>query len=69
MLVPSVSSSTLKASSSCGEIGDVQPLAGRQPRDEPFVVERNQVAVGAELAEGALDHRRSCGSPLRNMMP
>src|SRR6476660_2323985 len=35
---------------------DVEPLAGRQPRDEPFVVERDQVAARAELAEGALDH-------------
>src|SRR5207245_10108778 len=35
-----------------------KPFAGRQPRDEPFVVERDQVAAGAELAEGALDHRR-----------
>src|ERR1700730_6854117 len=36
---------------------DVGFLAGRQPRDEPFVVERNQVAVRAELAEGALHYR------------
>src|SRR5689334_17452193 len=31
-------------------------LAGRQPRDEPFVVERNQVAARTQLLEGALDH-------------
>src|ERR1700676_2431679 len=36
---------------------DVEFLAGRQPRDEPFVVERNQVAVRTELAEGPLHHR------------
>src|SRR6266436_4359829 len=37
---------------------DAESFAGRQPRDKPFVVERNQVAVRTELAEGALDHRR-----------
>src|SRR5258708_28685657 len=36
---------------------DVEPFPGRQARDEPFVVERDQIAVRAELAEGALDHR------------
>src|ERR1700730_770988 len=35
---------------------DVEPLAGRQARDEPFVVERDQIVVGAELAERPLDH-------------
>src|SRR3954468_24492895 len=36
---------------------DAELFAGRQPPDKPFVVERNQIAVRAELAEGALDHR------------
>src|ERR1700755_1552576 len=33
----------------------VQFLAGRQARHEPFPVERQQVMIGRELAEGALD--------------
>src|SRR5205814_10726699 len=37
---------------------DVELFTGRQTRDEPFVVERNQIAVRTELAEGALHHRR-----------
>src|SRR3981081_209242 len=36
---------------------DVDFFAGRQPRDEPFVVERNKIAVRTELAEGAFHHR------------
>src|SRR5437764_13976879 len=36
---------------------DVEPLAGRQARDEPLVVERDQVVVGAELAERTLHDR------------
>src|SRR5258708_38182719 len=36
---------------------DVEPFPGRKARDEPFVVERDQVAVRAELAEGTFDHR------------
>src|SRR5256884_8642345 len=40
---------------------DVELLAGRQAPDEPFVVERNKVAIRTELAEGAFHH----GSELR----
>src|SRR5476649_1576814 len=36
---------------------DVELFAGRQARDEPFLVERQQVVIGRELAEGSL-HRR-----------
>src|SRR6478609_4681709 len=35
---------------------DVELLAGRQARDKPFVVERNQIAIRTELAEGPLHH-------------
>src|SRR3979409_1015582 len=35
---------------------DLELLARAQARDEPFVVERDQVAVRAELAEGTLYH-------------
>jgi hypothetical protein len=48
---------------------DVELLARRQARDEPFVVEQDQVAVRAELAEVRSTTAASCGSPLRNMMP
>ena len=37
---------------------DVEFLTGRQARDEPFVVERDQIAVRTGLAERALHHRR-----------
>src|SRR5471032_2382647 len=36
---------------------DVQLLASRQARHEPFLIERQQVVVGRELAEGTLDGR------------
>src|SRR4030081_2408707 len=36
---------------------DVELLASRQARDKPFVIERNQIAVRTELAEGPLHHR------------
>src|ERR1700736_5818368 len=37
---------------------DVEFFTGRQARDKPLVVERNQIAVRAELAERAFHHRR-----------
>src|SRR5471032_275785 len=43
---------------------DVQLLAGRQARHEPFLIERHQVVVGRELTEGALDGRRQLGLAL-----
>src|SRR6185437_16249410 len=39
---------------------NVQPLAGRQSRHEPLVVERNEVVVGGKLAERPL-HQRMVG--------
>src|SRR5271156_5534110 len=35
----------------------VELLAGRQPRQEPLVIERNQIVVGSKLAERPLHHR------------
>src|SRR5471030_733210 len=40
---------------------DVQLLARRQARNEPFLVERQQVVIGRELAEGPLDGRGQFG--------
>src|SRR5580692_2967303 len=35
---------------------DAEPLAGRQALHEPCAIERHEVVLGRELAEGALDH-------------
>src|SRR5882762_7082364 len=36
---------------------DVELLAGRQARDKPFVVQRNQIAIRTQPAEGPFHHR------------
>src|SRR5882762_9939636 len=43
---------------------DVEFFAGGQARNEPLVVERNQIAVRTELAKSALHHRRKLGLAL-----
>src|SRR5476649_1367965 len=43
---------------------DVQLLARRQARHEPFLIERQQVVIGRELTEGPLDGRGQFGLAL-----
>ena len=48
----------------------VQAFAGRQPRGEPFVVERERDRDWSRACGRCARPRpSSCGSPLRNMMP